>query len=997
MLAPMGEPPPDEPAPATIGDRLLRAHAASTRGAPLPYPQSPFERALFTGPEPRAALERAVQLPPSTLERADGPLAALLHQGGYLPRLIGLCPSAQLDDAAGVAPERAARRAQLRARIGRLEQDADLATAIARVRTEAYVRIGGREVAGAPLEEIGTELSALVEACTGAALASEGLEDEVVAFAMGKLAGDELNFLSDVDLVFAHHDPPPGESASTAHRRRTRRFARLRTVLRLLEGSGQWKPLFRLDLRLRPFGSRGPLALSATATERYYEQHGRQWERQVWLRARPMAGDLALGEAIQRRLEPFVHPRAVRGDVLREIGAVMRRGRRDARGRALTGGFDLKLDRGGIREIEFFVQALQLLHGGHDPTVRSPSTLGAIDRLAAAGHLSDREHRTLGDAYRWLRRVEHRVQLAEGQQTHRVPREADALAALGRRLVVTGHLASESNLSDEITRVTRSVCAVTATLDADVPAGVHETRSRRAWAHEVVLDPGAPPSTRRRALQELGLHDPAEASAVVEHLLRRRASPFADPSARRGAEALLLACLDAADPDGALVRLVAFCSLRPPHYAAWRWLGDPNHDEVIRRVADLFGASEPLSRGLIGFPNARGVADDGSLRLLAKATDPRLPPQSEIEALATERARDLTGPPLDRALLRLLSDQLVVIGLHDLAHRPDSVDLGRALSDVADAVVRRVAQDAVAQALHETATRAGPRGAAAALSLGVFAVGKFGDRAMDYGSDLDLLFVFDSADPRGAGPVATRAARAIRARLEGSTSADRLYSVDMRLRPSGQQGLLVTSRAGFASYHAREVPVWERIALCRLRPVVVIGDPSLGPSVADIVSASVFDRPTEPETIRTQVRHLRDRVHRELARETRTQWNAKTGRGGAFEVELLVGALQLLHPTPRVRAARGTLQGIAALTAEGVLSSADERALAASYRFLRHLLNRLRMRHGSHSAMDPDRFDVNSPRLSILARRMGLADRDTLVQTFEQHRDCIHEAFDRLL
>lgn len=1013
---------------------LARIHdlAPAARGEAIaslePSWRAALER-LLAGPDPDAALQRLITLPKLLDAPPSRTMIELLQQGSYAARLMQLLEPGEVRALlADTPPDEAPLPDQLAAAIAKHGPDAGLG----RVRTREYLRLARRELEHASLEEVGGALSNLTAACIDAALRAidPRLLEIVAVFGVGKLGGRELNFRSDIDLIFVHADDAiVASDENEAHRARIKLQDQLRKLVKLLEGSGTWRPLFHVDLRLRPFGTRGPLTISASGLENYYERHGRGWERQVWLRARPIAGSLALGELVLARLAPFVWPRSVGPEVFEEIADMMKRARAQAHTGIGGSAVDLKHDAGGIREIEFFVQALQRLHGGRNRSVRTRSTLDALDRLAAAGLLSDREHAVLGDAYRVLRRIEHRLQLAEGQQTHRLPETPAARELLaarlgmhaGRNWLPTDRLGFDRALAELRAKV--QAITVTLTGESELSGSQAELRER---ARSVVIDPGASPHARVRALIELGLRPEAadESAALLEHLFGRPNGPFeAHGEARSGAQQLLLACLDSADPEQALARLIEFSATRPGHLGVWRVLAAPDQDPLVRRVADLFGASEPLSRGLIGFPGPRGGSPDGGLALLMEASVGDLPSKDELEQLwrreaeparpegERERGRVVDSAELDDRLLLFKHRALVRIGLTDLGRRPDPLDVGRVLSDLADLVL--------AEILADLARGSNPD--QPGFTLAVFALGKFGMQAMDYGSDLDLLFVFEPHDESPATPIredAQRLARQLIARLEQRLRGVRLYEVDMRLRPSGRQGLLVSSLEGFRSHHARPLEVWERLALVWLRPVAEasmqgpralalhepgrIPTPSLAARVIrEVVPASLWPSAVDPVLMRSTIvsatRQLKQRIERELARETRDTLDVKTGVGGCLELELLVAALQLAHGGARPELRSHELPiALARLGALGLLDPNEASELDRAYRFQRLLLNRLRMTRGSAWG-ETDRLTVNSPRLTALARRMGLPDADALVSTLTRHRATVRAAFDRHL
>jgi glutamate-ammonia-ligase adenylyltransferase len=996
--------------------------------------------ALLHGPDPEGALQRALSLPAALLrEPPSRTAAALLQQGSYPARLMRLLDVDTVREVLAdipVAEPETGRMFELFELFDAALRKYDLAEAIARVRTRVYLSLARRELEHAPLEEVGGALSDLAGCCIDTAM--RGIDpqlcEQVSVFGMGKLGGRELNFLSDIDLVFVHADEATaGPDEATVHRLRTGLHERLRRVLRLLEGSGVWRPLFHVDLRLRPFGSRGPLSLSISALERYYERHGRGWERQAWLRARPVAGNLELGNQLLARLAPFVWPRSLGPSVFEEVAEMMKRARAQARASIGSANVDLKHDAGGIREIEFFVQCLQLLNGGRDPNLRTRSTLGACDRLAAAGLLSDREHEILARAYRELRRIEHRVQLCEGQQTHRVPSDPVERELLARRLAIGApptwligaeRLATASSpappqslaeFDHALVELRGQVQEITGTLTGESELAGSRA-SEREVAQAVLVDPGSSPRSRRDALAACGLRPEAvdEIEAMLEHLLSREDGALTSSGAGlMGARRLLLACLDSADPVEAVRRLVEFAATRPAHLGVWRLMAEPEQEQLVRQVADLFGASEPLSRGLIGFGRGSGSGSgsthDGGLALLLEANASDLPDATELrERFATATAKSKDKPDgtqsLDERLLRFKHRELVRIGLYDLGRRPDPLAIGRSLSDLADLIVRELLADLASSGRDPDSGRGRGDQPSPGFTLAVLAIGKFGMQAMDYGSDLDLMFVYEP-DP-GVTSTAVRDAaqqvsRKLLARLQDRSGGLRLYEVDMRLRPSGNQGLLVSSLEGFRSYHARPLEVWERLALVRLRGVTEqhFGRDAVTPSdhvlsqtlLEEVVPSSVWAA-VDPAHVAAETRRLKQRIESELARETRDHWNVKTGVGGVLELELLTSALQLSHD---VRA-REIPTALRELAERALLDHTEAAALDGAYRFERRLLNRLRMSRSAGWGED-DRLPLNSPRLTALARRMGVADRDALISTLERQRAIIRAAFDRYL
>ena len=1037
-------------------DELFKAFVKETPASRLarislfPEVWQPFIRGLIQGPDPSGALVKAQALPPELWQQPlPTELANLLHQGSYPLHLLRLDPNAlsvlSRPPTSYVGEQDRAYHhfhalcQELRA----LSKELGAAEAIARIRNREYLHLAKREIDDASLEEIGGALSALSSACTQIALEDQGeaFAKGMVVFGMGKLGGGELNFLSDIDLIFVHDDTMiSAQNESQVHAQRIKIHQGARKVVRLLEGQGQWHPLFRVDLRLRPFGSRGPVSISASGLRNYYERHGRNWERQVWLRAKPLAGAVKLGEGIVRDLRPFMYRRNLGPEIFDEVGALMQRARRDRHHELNASAIDLKHDIGGIREIEFFVQALQLMHGGRDPSLRATGTLQNLDALVAGGYIRGREHETLSNAYRFLRRAEHRLQLMDGQQTHSLPSSRSDYELFCRRLNITPAV-----FTANLEHYRGQVNAITATLSAPHPSvqvpsapslkigGAdsklgHQPQEQveQGWARQIISDPGASGLNHLDAFRRLGFQDPENATSLLTHLYQRKQGALSGPRAvSNAAKKLLLACVDSADPDAALQGFAEFSATRPGYYAVWRFLADEGRDELTQQIAELLGIRGPLSQALIGFPNHKGVADDGCISLLLEASFSHLPTRELLrQRLANSSEAPEWKSNIDEALQRFKSRELMRIGIYDLGRRPDPLDVGKVLSNMADLIVQTVLSD-----IRNTEP---PKASSSGFNFAVFALGKYGMQSMDYGSDLDLLFVFEADDPSSNLECQARAitiARRLITRLQSRHHHSKLYEIDMRLRPSGGQGLLVSSRSAFGRYHEKPLPIWERLALLRARAICEMYFPAnnsgrnpevnstrnspppretdthepeegrCSKAVQGILQKSLYvHTPAIESDIDTQVLALKSRIERELSRETRGTYNVKTGVGGCLELELLVAALQLKQGIAGAKSnIREIPQAIAQLGKNGVFDNKEVRALCSAYRFQRLLLNRLRMSQGPASSPHSEEISIHSPQLSILARRTGLPEHPNLIDSYLAHRTVVREAFYRHL
>jgi glutamate-ammonia-ligase adenylyltransferase len=852
--------------------------------------------------------------------------------------------------------------AELREALDGVADADDLARRLRAWRAREYIRLGARECGLGRADEVGRELSHLADVALDAAVAFHDAELErahgeprftaddgtvrraaLVVFGMGKLGGQELNFSSDVDLIYAYSSDNGAAGPLSLHEY----FDKLaRRVTQTIGAVTEDDIVFRVDLRLRPEGSRGPLVNSLPSMERYYEAWGRPWERQAWLKARPAAGSLALGAETLALLEPFIYPRSLSSDVIADVNELNRKIKAELAPGTLATGLDVKLGVGGIREIEFFVQALQLVHAGKNRWLRARSTRRALDRLLFAGLVAEREQRTLAEAYELLRQIEHRLQLESGRQTHRLPADSRALGVLARRL----GFADAGELAVRIERTTAGVAAIFATLGADRPP-------RREVA--ALLEPGGDPDAA-------GFHDPAAATHL--DLLRRRL-PTGGVAAARVAPALLEELSASPDPDLALRMAVDFVARAGP--GVWRLLED--NPALLRLLASLFGTSAFLAKGFTQHPELLDAL------LLVGRAGPRRK-RAEIE-----RAIDLGGAHPEgeeavwNAMRRVQREEVLRIGLADVAGDLTTDEIFAELSMLADVCVARTFA-LVAAAV----ARRGPVPPMAVIGLGKLGAGELG-----YASDLDLVFIYEGgAEDRGEHEAATKVAQRLVTALGAMLEEGRLYEVDTRLRPSGRKGTLVSSLEAWRTYHRSSAQLWERQALIKCRAVA--GDRALGAAVEVQAEAFVYAEDPPAPAVAAAIRTMRARIEKEIARGP----DLKAGRGGLLDVEFAAQYLQLAHgariPGLRVRATRPAL---AAARAAGVIDEPTHAALDGGYRFLRTIENRLRIVHDRpiHAyPRDPVELDK-------LARRTGYRSAGALDRAYLAWTRDVRSAYERLL
>jgi len=781
----------------------------------------------------------------------------------------------------------------------------------------ALLDLAARDLTGGlSVEAVADELSDLAAATLDAALAV-GRADlgagqppcRLAVIGMGKCGGRELNYVSDVDVIFVAE--AVGAGGGDDEPAALRAAAALAAAMIRVCAAVAWP----VDAALRPEGRDGPLVRTLASHEAYYRRWARTWEFQALLKARPVAGDAELGAAYLDRIGPLVWRAAEREHFVDEVRAMRRRveSTLPARDRER----EIKLGPGGLRDVEFAVQLLQLVHGRADESLRSGATLPALRALAAGGYVGRADAATLADSYRWLRTVEHRLQLQRLRRTHRIPTEPSALRWLAQALGYRGRPEATAVEAFEADRARH----------AREVRRLHEKLFYRPLLESVARVPTdelrLSAEAARARLQVLGFADPAGA---LRHLQALTAGMTRTAAIQRALlPAMLGAFADAADPDAGLLayRQVSEALGRTPWFL--RLLRDEG--QVADRLAHLLGSSRYVAELLVRAPEA--------LRLLAGDTELRPRPADQLRGAMLAAARRATGwESAVHAARGLRRAELLRVACADLLGQLDVEEVGGALSDIADAVL--------AAAL-ETAGRevAASRGEQLPVRLAVIAMGRLGGREAGYGSDADVLFVHEALGGAAEGPaaaVAREVAEELR-RLLALPGPDAALQVDADLRPEGRQGPLSRSLASYAAYYRRWASVWEAQALLRARAVA--GDDDLGRRFIELIDR--FRYPPEGLAGRdvVEIRRLKARVDAErLPRGADPATHTKLGRGGLADVEWTVQLLQLRHAgrLPALRTT-GTLPALHAAAAAGLLAAEDSAALAAAWRLATRVRN----------------------------------------------------------
>lgn len=830
------------------------------------------------------------------------------------------------------------------------------ASQLARAKQLELLRIAACDLLGlTDLESVGAALAALADAVLEAAAAiARGAGEHAGGFAvvaMGKLGGQELNYASDIDVVFVGDG---GIDDAVARR--------------LLAAAGR---CFRVDADLRPEGRSGPLVRSLEGYRAYWARWAQPWERQALLKARPAAGDADLGRRFAEIAADAVWGRPFSAEELAQVRAMKARteltARRARERHHARRGPDLKREAGGIRDVEFAVQLLQLVHGRLDPGIRAAGTLRALAQLAESGYVARDDASVLADGYRFLRTVEHRVQLVDEQQIHSVPTDPVAFDRLARVLGFGDSPAASaaSALTEALRAKRQAVRAVHERLYfrplleafADLEVAPVSQPSTDLSPHGCGLP--SPPSEPRPLAERAPVPRPVPreqgAGAVpppvyrlsaeaVQH--RLNAFGFADADrTRRAVDALasgltrssrlmaqmLPLVLDwlsqSPDPDLGLQQLRDL--VVGHHQRSLVLTSFRESPEAARRLCLLLGTSRLLGEALVRSPDV--ILELGDLELdepaprARRASSPRSfhpppPPalRSELPALSPRGARPVPGsgvPPetsRDR-LVRFHRRQLLRVAGRDILGIDDVPETSAALTASAEALLGS-AMDSCANGVTWCAV----------------GLGRFAGAELSYASDLDLVLVCGD----GEGPHAIASAEALLDLMHGEARFDQVMRIDLGLRPDGGDGALVRDMAGYRSYFDRWARTWERQAIARAR--VVAGDAELGARFLDLVDEVVWQRPFGDSEV-AEIRRMKARIERErLPPHDDPRFHLKLGRGALTDVEWTVQLLQLCHHI----AEPGTMAALGRLEASGCIGSADAQHLREAYRFCEHTRNR---------------------------------------------------------
>jgi [glutamine synthetase] adenylyltransferase / [glutamine synthetase]-adenylyl-L-tyrosine phosphorylase len=776
-------------------------------------------------------------------------------------------------------------------------------TGLRRFRRRATYRLAARDLLGEPVDDVIRELSSIAEALLVAALdASEGAE-RIAVIGMGKLGGRELNYSSDVDVIFVHKGAAPedNEEANNA----------AAAIIALLSDPTDDGIAIRVDPNLRPDGRAGPLSRSLASMEDHYDRHAATWEKQALLKARPVAGDLALGGAFIEAVTPFVYPDVLSPQAVEDVRATKARIEEIVRAQGKEDR-EVKRGRGGIRDVEFAVQLLQLVHGRRHPELRQAGTLPALGALAEAGFVSVADADALGNSYRFLRRLEHRLQMVRDLQTHELPSNPRQLETLARAMGLDG--------INEL----RAEHARHAALVREAHERLFYRPLLEAFAHPGVPEPGADRADAEELLAGLGFAEPSAAYMAFERVV--------DPSTRLGRvlgglfPVIAPALADADRPDAALARLERVAG-ELARAKDMKVAVAPNSDAIADRLAERPDAARRLASLLA---QSSAFAD----RMVAR---PELV-MATFELPAPERPLFASDPEAD----------LVRVAAAYASREVRVPELGRRLAAVADGVTER----AIGQ----------NDGGAAFAAIGL---GSFGREELSFASDLDLVFVFEGDTPDEARTAMDRAEATI------GRVKDAGWQIDAALRPEGRSGPVARSMASYLEYWSRWADTWEYQALLGAR--FVAGDEALGRRFVSNARDFAFPEVLNIEQV-AAIRRMRVRMEEERVRPPEARrFHFKLGYGGLADVQFAVELSLMRHGAAHrdVQCRKHPLEALEALAAERLIEQSVALSLSEAYTFLMEIRAALEI----DRRLPADALPPQPEAQAALARRLGYGER----------------------
>ncbi len=819
----------------------------------------------------------------------------------------------------------------------------------------------------------------------------ESRECHFTVIGMGKLGGEELNFSSDIDLMYLYSSDKgettgiPGTHGDIINSISNHEyFTKLSELItKVLGASTEDGFAYRVDLRLRPMGSRGDIATSLRSYELYYEFWGKTWERAALTKARPVAGDKDLGKEFLKIIKPFIYRKYLDFTAIGEI--------RDMKTRIDRSGYikgkDVKRGYGGIREVEFLIQALQLIYGAKETGLQERNSLKSMHRLSQKGLLSYDEYSLLSNSYTFLRILEHRLQILDDRQVHTIPEGQKELEALARRMGYRER-ASEKLIKDYAYH-TKAVHRIYDNLFyqyVEEKPGISEL--------SLMMEGGYDESEAKKILKGQGFKDPERAYKNLLLIRDGEAMAHHTPRWSRMLSNVLPDIFErivkSPDPDLALRNFESFLNAGGWEDAFFTMLTEnPRFGDLL--IA-LFSDSEYLSRIVIGHPGLIGLLIESEL---GKKTRKRL--REDINTLI--KSSDIPAERID-IIRRFKHLEEIRIGIRDLAEERGFVEISHDLTRVADVCTEKaltLSEEEIKKRFGRPIESKGERREMKEAGIAIIGLGKLGGSEIAYGSDLDILFVY-SMDGNTNGPEVisnheyfSRVAERVCYTLSAYTSEGSAYRVDTRLRPAGSKGPLAPSLSAFEEYYRNKAELWERQAIIKAR--FICGNKNLGLSFLKLAEETVYSFPYDQSTFQ-KVSDMKKRIEQELSKEGPEHIDLKFGPGGIVELEFIVQTLQLINgkSDPELRVPN-TLTAIRRLGKLNLISVEEASIMEDGYLFLRGVESRLRVLRNIPSSL----LHIKDERLLPLARGMDYDNGEKFLNALKEHRNKIRGIYDKVL
>ncbi len=886
-----------------------------------------------------------------------------------------------------------------------------------RFKKREYIRIGLRDLLGkAGMQETVLDISNLADVCLQIAYeyADQILKDkygipfyqdaeenwkqcEFTILGMGKLGGQELNFSSDIDLIYIYSSSK-GETRSlkpgdenfiriSNHEYFTKLAQLVTKTIHEITADGN---VFRVDLDLRPEGRSGEVVNSLTSCEVYYQSWGRTWERQALIKARVCAGSIPLGEDFFFLLSPFIYRRSLDFSAIEEIKSMKDKINASIKTKKIGRG-DIKLGFGGIREVEFIVQAYQLLFGGRDKSLRVIPTLKIMDRLRECEYLTLDDYKNLKQAYIFLRNLENRVQISFGLQTHVLPDDEAQLAVLARKMQLDADSPSlrVKRLMGEFSHHTEFVGNMFANLFVEGKRQETAQIASREIERQSL-------TTELLSEEHLLANGFSDTKRVARFLALLRDGPqFSHPTEKSIQEfyAVLPAILKLSGkvprPDSAIDNLVKFieaCGSREAYISLFN-----SSNKLLELLLILFGSSDLLSETLIKQPDLIEIFLN--LESIYRYKAPKKTNEDWQRILKS--CEDL--PAKKNALRRFKHGEELRIGIRYLVKQADLMGTLADLSTLADLYLQ-IVTDLAFKELNANSSQTLPD------DFAIFGLGKLGGRELNFGSDLDIVFVYDEPDNKEGTLYGVelvdhyvKISRLIYELTSEVTPAGYAYKVDTDLRPEGSRGDLVLSVTGYEEYFKTRAKIWERQAMTRAR--FVAGNPKLGDKFLAVAHKFTYQKKLDYGSL-IEVSRLRERMEKELAHESKKGKNIKLGFGGLVDIEFILQILQMMHGYQNPKLRRTNMPEIInVVSAYGILDQTSADQMLENYLFLRNLECALRLIKPSASSHIPKDKDSRG----VVARLLGYEEdgirqpAELLMQDYDTTTRRVREFYRKML